>query len=301
MPLVLRSVKGSRLTIVEMDGNWTFLQGRIQSLEDDPPVARGIESIDQIGNSLIINYDDSTQDGPFPLGDIQLTFRDEWTISTNYLKYEIVTFNGSVYMINVAHTSSPTEFDPEATNGDVNLYNLLLEFPGHVIPTGGLTDAVLTKLSDDNFNMGWRARGVPPDGDAGDVLEKLSGDEGDYAWVPRGSLTKSVIQVTDLEITLDTLNYANTFLNCTNVAGCEIGIYDFATVPMPIGAEVEVRQGNVGFVSFVAVPASGVTIQPILGFDPVSAEQGSVIIAKHISLDFWAVWGFLGVFSTDSD
>jgi hypothetical protein len=123
MPLILRSVKGSNLTPNEADGNFTFLDGRITTLEG-LPLGVGIASITVIGNQMTITLTDSSIQGPFTIPVAELNFRGEWQASTLYNVNDIVTHQNAVYQVLATHTSA-TSFDPgEVIDTATEVYGL---------------------------------------------------------------------------------------------------------------------------------------------------------------------------------
>lgn len=110
MPLVLRSVKGSNLTPNEADGNFTYLDGRITTIEG-LPLGVGIDHIEVIGNQMTITLTDSSIQGPFTIPTAELNFRGEWQASTAYTTNDIITYQNAVYQVLADHTSA-TDFDP---------------------------------------------------------------------------------------------------------------------------------------------------------------------------------------------
>jgi hypothetical protein len=299
VPIVYRQVKGSPLTIAELDGNFEYLDDRVQILEDDQTTGgnRQIDYIEQVGNSLIVHYDDATTDGPFDLGTLQLLFRGEWQVSTLYSVYDVITAGGATYMVLFGHTSDDTSFDPGANDGEGNdYYGLLLENPSISLPTGGAIDQVLTKVSATNFDTTWATRGVPPDGFLGDVLVKTSDDEGDYAWGDPGVLTVPpvmAISTTELD---PTLSHANRYMRCTHASGCTVTIPDNATVAFAIGTEMHFVQRGAGSVVLVApseTDSEEVTINTRPGYEPETVDLGAVITAKKVATNEWDVFGGL--------
>jgi hypothetical protein len=134
MPLVLRAVKGSNLTPAEADGNFTYLDGRIVTLEG-LPLGVGIASISVIGNQMTITLTDSSIQGPFTIPTAELNNRGEWQASTPYAVNDIVTYNGSVYRVAANHTSA-TSFDPgEIIDTATEVYNLWLSMTGAPVQT----------------------------------------------------------------------------------------------------------------------------------------------------------------------
>lgn len=67
MGIVLRSVKDSNLTAAEVDGNFTDLDGRVTTLEDNPPEPVNISNITVSGTQMTIYLEDATVFGPFTL------------------------------------------------------------------------------------------------------------------------------------------------------------------------------------------------------------------------------------------
>jgi hypothetical protein len=67
LDLLLRSEKGSALTIEELDANWTAIMAWVAAFEADPTPPNGIANIVQEGTQLTIFLDDATELGPFTL------------------------------------------------------------------------------------------------------------------------------------------------------------------------------------------------------------------------------------------
>lgn len=122
------SGKGSPLTVSEGDHNIYQLDSRVSELEENPPEAVSIASIDVTSNLLTITMTDSSTFGPFTLPTAQWSPKGEWAANTNYFRYDIVTNQGAVYLIRFTHTSDAS-FDPEADQGDGFLYARLMEAP----------------------------------------------------------------------------------------------------------------------------------------------------------------------------
>jgi len=151
MAIILRSVKGSPLTVAELDGNFTDLDDRVIAVESVVGDAstgglRTIDFIEQVGNSLVIHYTDSTTDGPFELSALNFNFRGDWESDTTYVKYDVVTADNALYMVNFGHTSA-SEFDPAANNGmGDDYYVLLLSLSNVSVPP-------VVTISDDTLDM----------------------------------------------------------------------------------------------------------------------------------------------------
>lgn len=115
--------QGSPLTAPQHDGNtWEFLS-RIQDLEAEFAAGGpGIQSITLVGGTtLLITLTDSTTQGPFPLPQLQLTARNEWTNDTVYFYGDLVSVRAlGSYLVLAEHTSAayPEPFDPMAVSDD---------------------------------------------------------------------------------------------------------------------------------------------------------------------------------------
>jgi hypothetical protein len=127
MPLILRSVKGSNLTPNEADGNFTYLNNLIASVEDNITAGRGIEDITISGNTLTFHMSDSTLETvTIPSGTFAWVPKGEWQPSTVYAVNDVVSYFGWLYLVIFAHTSHAS-FDPSANDGlGHNFYSLVL-------------------------------------------------------------------------------------------------------------------------------------------------------------------------------
>jgi carbohydrate binding protein with CBM5/12 domain len=168
MPLVLRAVKGSNLTPAEADGNFTYLDGRIVTLEG-LPLGVGIDHIEVLGNQMTIFLTDSSTQGPFTLLTAQLNFRGEWQASTAYSTNDIISFHNSIYQVLADHTSA-TAFDPgEVIDTATEVYGLWLAMAGAPVQTISIT--TWTPAATDSFtyvrftNASGCTVTIPDDGD----------------------------------------------------------------------------------------------------------------------------------------
>jgi hypothetical protein len=153
MPLILRSVKGSNLTPNEADGNFTYLNNLIASVEDNITAGRGIVDITISGNVITFHMSDSTLETvTIPNATFAWTPKGEWQPSTLYAVNDVVSYFGSLYLVIFAHTSQST-FDPAANDGlGHNYYSLILPKEpvwGQTISTATYT----TVLADANTYM----------------------------------------------------------------------------------------------------------------------------------------------------
>lgn len=120
--------KGSNLTPAEVDTNFYDKETRITALEA-AGVGVGIDSISVSGNQMTITLTDSSVQGPFTLPSATFTAKGAWQPSTLYDAFDIVTYNGSTYLVNFGHTSDTT-FDAAASvTGTGDLYTLIWQYP----------------------------------------------------------------------------------------------------------------------------------------------------------------------------
>lgn len=126
MTIVYRSVKGSNLTAAEFDGNFSDLDGRVTSLQNNPPVAVGISNFAVSGSQLVVYLSNGTSFGPFSLPIATFAVRGEWTALTAYFAMDLVHVAGSgLYLVLSDHTSAAT-FDEDATNSDGAVYDIVV-------------------------------------------------------------------------------------------------------------------------------------------------------------------------------
>lgn len=126
MAITYRLVKGSALTKAEFDENFSFLDGRLTAVENDPPEAIGIDHFVIEGSLFTVVMTDASEHGPFVLPVAQWRFTGEWLVSTTYFVGDLFKFEGSLYFVRVQHVSDDTEFDPALFTVDGFVYSLLL-------------------------------------------------------------------------------------------------------------------------------------------------------------------------------
>ena len=120
--------KGADLTAAEVDGNFYDHEGRIAELEENPPQAVSIVSIDVTGNQMTVQLSDSTELGPFTIPTSQWQWKGEWAPLTVYFANDVFSHDGSIYLVLIGHTSEAS-FSPDAEGVDGFFYNLLLAQP----------------------------------------------------------------------------------------------------------------------------------------------------------------------------
>ena len=152
---------GRPLTFTETDTNWYDKETRLDTLEAEIASHNaGIDYFSVTGDQFYVHLTDHTTLGPYQLPTIAWHFRTDgsptgtWLPSTLYNAMDVFQENGSLYQVNLTHTSALT-FDPHATDGlGHNLYTLLLTMPD-VLPLGGTTGQALVKNSNSDFDVKW--------------------------------------------------------------------------------------------------------------------------------------------------
>ncbi len=146
MAIVLRQVKGSPLTIEELDGNFEEVVDRLEAVEElGSDAGRRIDFIEQpTDDTLLVHYVDETTDGPFTLPTRNWNFRGAWAAATSYAIDDVITAESAVYLVLFAHTSN-AEFDPGDNDGmGHDYYGLLLEVLSAAV-------SPVIEVSDDTF------------------------------------------------------------------------------------------------------------------------------------------------------
>lgn len=115
---------GGRLTSLEGDENNYRLKTAVETLQGATPKA--ISSITYLANSIQINYNDSTSDGPFPLPVAMINPVGEWLPLTHYNYLDLFNVRAQgMFLVLQEHTSDAT-FDANATDGTTD-NNLLYQ------------------------------------------------------------------------------------------------------------------------------------------------------------------------------
>jgi hypothetical protein len=148
---------GSDLSAVQVDLNFWTLFAAVDALEATSGAGAGIDFINQPsgGNVFFIHLTDHRVLGPFTIPTAQWNPRGAWAPTTNYAAYDVVSNDGSLYLIVIPHTSGAT-FSAFATDGlGHNLYNLILTNPADMLPTGGTPGQRLVKSTSSPFETEW--------------------------------------------------------------------------------------------------------------------------------------------------
>lgn len=151
---------GTDLTATQVDLNFWTLFSALQTLQTTTGAAgAGIDFINQPanGNQFFIHLTNHAVLGPFIIPTAQWNPRGQWQPLTIYAAYDVVSQNGSLYLITIPHTSGTT-FSPFSTDGlGHNLYNLLLQQPANELPTGGTAGQRLIKATGSPFATEWQS------------------------------------------------------------------------------------------------------------------------------------------------
>lgn len=145
------------LTPAQVDAN--FWQA-IQDIQAKAVQGVGITNVVVDGNQFTFVLSDHTLLGPYPLPMMTIQFRGEWMPGTSYSAGDVITANGSAYMVTANHVSAQT-FDPYANDGFGNdYYGLLLSNPANVMPTGGPAGWFLRKATSADYVTHWATAAI---------------------------------------------------------------------------------------------------------------------------------------------
>jgi len=151
--------QGSPLAAATVDLNFWSLFIAVAALEDQllAGAAAGIDFISQVtgGNQFFIHLTDHRVLGPFTIPTSQWNPKGQWKPLTAYAAFDVVSDNGSTYLVSIAHTSAAT-FSPLATDGLGHpLYMLLLETPANSLPADGTIGQRLVRSRASPFTTEW--------------------------------------------------------------------------------------------------------------------------------------------------
>lgn len=105
MPLILRSQKGSNLTADEVDGNFQYLEARLQQLEEGPLAPETLQEISINNGQIMIKGSKGSVFGPFDLPSAPLSIKGLWTPQTRYSPNDIVQYENALYTARANHIS----------------------------------------------------------------------------------------------------------------------------------------------------------------------------------------------------
>lgn len=257
--------KGANLVAAEIDSNFYDVDKRVTTVEDNvPAAANGIAFFSVSGSLFYVHMTNGTIQGPFALPQQAWNFRGEWAATTVYSIDDVVTANGSVYLVLINHTSAGL-FDPGVTDGvGHDLYGLLLTHPANVLPSGGLQGQYLVKSANADYVVGWQTPVVFP--------------------------AQNLLEAPDPTYTL-TISNVSSYVRCVNSSGCVITIQNDSALNFPLSTEMSFRQCTDA--SVVLTPDTGVIFNGISGLQSKTARNGAVITVKKIAVNNWDVFGLL--------
>jgi hypothetical protein len=136
MPLVFRSVKGSRLTSTEVDANFQYLADQITDAIAAAPEAVNIDHFTITGTLLTIVMTNGDNHGPFVLPVATWRWTGEYAAGTTYLPGDLFTESGNVYFVRVQHVA-PDPFNAALITVDGAAYILILSKSSQPYDIGG--------------------------------------------------------------------------------------------------------------------------------------------------------------------
>lgn len=118
---------GRDLTPTEVDSNFFYLFSQLSAVMDHASAgAINIDYFEVVGSQFYVHMTDHSVIGPYDLPVAAWNFRGDWTPSTIYVKQDVFSNAGSIYLVIFDHTSDVT-FDPDANDGSGhNFYQLML-------------------------------------------------------------------------------------------------------------------------------------------------------------------------------
>jgi hypothetical protein len=101
------------------------------------------------------------------------------------------------------------------------------------------------------------------------------------------------------EVTADTftpdLNYVNSYIRCSNAAGCVVTIPESGDLDFDLYTEFHFRQAPGAGVVSIEQPATGspVVINAVAGYHNETAGEGATFFVKKVGTDEWDIGGLL--------
>lgn len=144
--------QGSDLAPASVDNNFWEL---LQSVSAISGAGAGIDYFVINGNNLYVHLTNHQVIGPYELPTSNWNFRGQWQAGLPYQAFDVVTDNGSVYLVLENLTSAAT-FNPGATDGSGNpLYGLLLSQPTDQLPLNGQVGQMLVATGESPNETEW--------------------------------------------------------------------------------------------------------------------------------------------------
>lgn len=107
--------------------------------------------------------------------------------------------------------------------------------------------------------------------------------------IPRIPFQPSKVSTVSTTTHTPALADANCYKRCTNIDGCAITIPPFADVAYTVDTELTFVAAAIAGISFLE--GTGVTINPVEGFEMESGAQGAVITVKNVAENVWDLIG----------
>lgn len=120
--------EGANLSAAQVDGNFYDLDTRLTSVEENPPEAVSIDTIEVAGNLLTIRLTNLAVHGPFVLPAARFRWTGPWQAATQYQENDTFNHDLSVYVVLQDHTSAAT-FDPGRFDSVGFFYQELIAVP----------------------------------------------------------------------------------------------------------------------------------------------------------------------------
>lgn len=249
MSIIYRADKGSPLTADEVDENFRGLDDRVTEVEENPPEAVSIDTIEVTGNQMVITLTNSVVQGPFDLDTADWEFRGPWLPAHNYLKNDVFSEDGSLYLVLVAHTSE-SEFDAGfSPSSGVDAYQLLLAPPE-------ITQVMTLQITEDD----------------------LLNDVTQYLVAPTDGVVVGIDGVVQLDLT--THGILSVEISGTPVVGAEIafdsGFLDAGSVRTADSSTVSATRNMSAGDVITVVPSEFSGLSGISGVTDLSGSTGAI-------------------------
>ena len=261
--------QGSNLSATQIDINFWTLFSAVQVLEDNFRVGAGIDYITQPvgGNTFFVHLTDHRVLGPFVLPAAQWNPRQAWRPTTTYAAFDVVSNNGQLYLVAVAHTSAST-FSPFATDGMGHLlYVLILEAPSNALPVDGIPGQRLVKSTSSPYTTEWATDFVRLvlyiDGQPNPSETLMQFAVVDNMLLPRGLLGSSIFQQTG---TITSVEY-DLFHNGNPIGSVTFDGPSPESISVSFPSDVECIPGDV---LTIVAPATPDTVQANISFTLVA-------------------------------
>lgn len=283
------SGKGSKLTSLEVDGNFYDVLTRIIDLEGGG--AFGLDHIDFTGSTITFHWTDSTSSGPFMMPVATWRARGPWANDQDLLVNDIVTVTDvGIFLVLESHTTppAPAEFDPEEVSGtDQPLYLMVGFWPdvaGYLTYRGDYAAGdyfVGDVFTDPRYGLFFVLTGHT----AGATFDPT--DAGLYKQLapPRFSPVEDVEDTSDSEYELSSSDVGK-YLRFSTF--CTVLFRD--DFDPPVGSEIHLRQSGAGAVTPMAVGETRLNQQRD-GYSMATPWQGATLTAKYLGTAEWDLIG----------